>query len=154
MVCIILYTTLFRSTVEDYAENGMQEIGGALKHLTMAAGAKRDIYTKLTEAVEQLTKNNASLTTQLSNAMKLNLDMANKLNLKATQGQDPEVKIMVEKERRKAIFERKLEPDGYCWTHGFRVTNKNSSQTCSTPAAGHQRTESRKNIMGGSEAGK
>ena len=70
----------------------------------MAAGAKRDIYTKLTEAVEQLTKNNAALTTQLSNAMKLNLEMGKKLNPKATQGQYPEVKMMADKSKRKSAF--------------------------------------------------
>ena len=52
----------------------------------MAAGAYKDIVTKLTEVVEQLTRNNASLTTQLIYAMKLDLDMAKNINLKATQG--------------------------------------------------------------------
>ena len=61
----------------------MQDIGGSLKHIAMVVGANRDIFTKLTEAVDQLAKNNASLTTQLSNDMKLNLDMAKKLNIKS-----------------------------------------------------------------------
>ena len=61
--------------------NAVQEIrGGVLKHIATAAGADRYILNKVTEVVEKLTKNNASLTTQLSNAMKLNLDMAKKFN--------------------------------------------------------------------------
>ena len=41
-----------------HSSNAMQDIGGALEHLAMAAGANRYIFTKLPEAVEQLTKNN------------------------------------------------------------------------------------------------
>ena len=80
--------------------------------------------------------------TQLSNTIKLNLEMSKKLNLKATQGQDSEVKIMAEKAKRKVVFEKNLDPYGYCWTHGFRVTKRHSSQTFSVPVAGHQRTAS------------
>ena len=115
----------------------------------MAAGSDWDIIAKLKEVVEQLTKNNASLTRQISDAMKLNLYKAKKINLKATQGKYPEVKTLAEKAKRKAAFERSLDLDGYCWTHRFRVTKWYSSQTCSTPAAGHQRTESRKISWGG-----
>ena len=75
--------------------------------------------------------------------MKLNIEIAKRINLKYTQGQYLEVKILVEKEKIKAAFIRKLDPDGYCWTHGFRVTKRHKSQTCSTPAAVHQRTASR-----------
>ena len=124
--------------------NAVQEIrGGVLKHIATAAGADRYILNKVTEVVEKLTKNNASLTTQLSNAMKLNIEIAKRINIKYTQGQYLEVKILVEKEKIKAAFIRKLDPDGYCWTHGFRVTKRHKSQTCSTPAAVHQRTASR-----------
>ena len=62
----------------------MQYIRGELENLAMVAVADKGIFTKLTEAIEELTRNNASLTTQLSDAMKINLEMAEKLNLKAT----------------------------------------------------------------------
>ena len=75
----------------------MQYIGEAINHIAMTAVADKDIVTKLTEAVEVLTRNNASLTTQLSNAMTINLDMAKKLNLEATQAQKPEDKRLVDK---------------------------------------------------------
>ena len=54
--------------------------------------------------------------------MKINLDMDKKLNIKATQVQDPKGKILEYKAKIKAAFERNLDPTGYCWTHGFRVT--------------------------------
>ena len=55
-----------------HSDNAMQDIrGGALEHLAMAAGDEKDIVTKLTDVMEQLTKNNAPLTTKLSDDMKL-----------------------------------------------------------------------------------
>ena len=56
-----------------HSANVIQEIKGALEHLALAAGSDKDIVTKLTEAVDQLTKNNAALTSQLSELMKINL---------------------------------------------------------------------------------
>ena len=79
----------------------------------MAAGADKDIVANLTEALEQLTKNNAAIMTQISDDMKLNLEMYKKLNLKATQGQDPKVKILADNAKRKAAFESNLDTDGY-----------------------------------------
>ena len=70
-----------------HSANEMQEIGGALEHLSIAAVSNKYIVTKLTEAVEALTRKNAPLTTKLSNAMKINLDMDKKLNLNATKAQ-------------------------------------------------------------------
>ena len=101
----------------------------------MAAGADKDLFAKLTEAVEQLKKNNASLMAQLSESTKINLEMAKRLNIKAAQGQDPKGKILVDKENIKASFERNLDLTGYCWKRGFRVTKRYIIQTCSTPAA-------------------
>ena len=120
----------------------------------MATGAYKDIFPKLTEVVDQLKNNNASLTAQLSDSMKINLGVDKKLNIQSAQGKDPKGNMLENKSNRKATFERNLYPIGYCWTHGFRVTKQHSSQTCSKPAAGHQNTATRQNILGGSEAGK
>ena len=95
-----------------HSANAMQEIGGALEHLAMEAVAEKDIVTKLTEAVKTLTRNNASLTTQLRDAMKTNLDMAKTVNFKAAQAQEPEDKRLTEKARRHSVFERNLVRDG------------------------------------------
>ena len=130
----------------------MQEIGGALEHLVLAAEDNKDVVTKLTEAHEALTRKNASLKMQLSDAMKINLEMAKKLNFKVTQ--NPEDKKLVDKAKNKASFESSLHSKGYCWTHRYRFTKLHSSQTCSAPAADHQRQAIQKYIIVGSEAGK
>ena len=75
-----------------HSAKAMQDIRGALEHLAIAAGANKDIVPNMTEEVEQQIINNASLTTQLSNTMKLSRQMAKKLNLMDTQAQDPEKK--------------------------------------------------------------
>jgi hypothetical protein len=41
----------------------------------------------------------------------------------------------------------------YCWTHGFKVSRVHNSESCQNPAAGHQKTANRSNLMGGSTAG-
>ena len=84
--------------------------------------------------------------------MNINLEIAKKLILKATKGKYHELKILADKAKINAAFERILYPDGYFWTYRFKVTKPHRGQTCSTPATGHKRTASQKNIMGGSEA--
>ena len=85
--------------------------------------------------------------------MEINLEMSKKLNIKAAQGQDPEVKLLEYKAKRKAAFERYLDMTVYCWTHGLRVTKRHSGQTCYTAATGHQRMATQQNIMRGSDVG-
>ena len=118
-----------------HSANEMQYIEEVLEHLIMAATAGKDIVSRLMEAVEALTQNNVSLATQLSNTMKINLDMAEKIKLKPTQ--EPKENKLEDKGKRKEAFEKILDPDGYYWTHGFLVTKRHIIQTCSVPAAGH-----------------
>lgn len=49
---------------------------------------------------------------------------------------------------------RNRDPNGYCWTHGYRVTYGHNSTTCHTRAPGHKESATRDNNMGGSQAGK
>ena len=49
-------------------------------------------------------RKNAPLTAQLSNAMRMNLEMAKKLNIKPTQ--EPENNRLSEKVKRKAAFDK------------------------------------------------
>ena len=89
-----------------------------------------------------MTRNNAYLTTQLSNSVKLNLDIDKKLKLNPTQ--HPEESKLLEKGNTKEAPKKNLDPEGYFWAHGFQVMKRHSNQTCSTQAAGHQRASTRK----------
>ena len=44
--------------------------------------------------------------------------------------------------------------ESYCWSHGFRVSDEHNSNTCKHPKPGHQTEANKKNMMGGSKAGK
>ena len=48
-------------------------------------------------------------------------------------------------------FEEKLDPNGYCWTHGYKVSKGHNSHTCSSRAKGHHVEATRSNTMGGSD---
>ena len=95
-----------------HSANSMQEMERALNHLAITVGADRDIVTNLVKEVEQPTKNNVPLMTQLSDVININLEMAKKINLKATQEQNPKFNILAEKVKIKASFERNLDPEG------------------------------------------
>ena len=44
--------------------------------------------------------------------------------------------------------------NGYCWTHGYRVSGNHSSATCSNKSEGHKDAATRANIMNGSTMNK
>jgi hypothetical protein len=43
-----------------------------------------------------------------------------------------------------------LDPKGYCWMHGYRVSTSHTSATCNNPSQGHQKNATGANTMGGS----
>ena len=49
---------------------------------------------------------------------------------------------------------RRLNPNGYCWSHGYKVGPGHNSKTCNKRKPGHKEEATRDNPMGGSEAGK
>ena len=46
------------------------------------------------------------------------------------------------------------DPEGCCWTHGYKVRKGHTSRTCTTRAEGHQEKATCSNTMGGSNANK
>jgi hypothetical protein len=48
----------------------------------------------------------------------------------------------------------RLDPMGYCWTHGYRMMKGHTSATCKAPMEGHKTAATRNNTMGGSMANK
>eukprot|EP00804_Cyclotella_cryptica_P016761 CCRYP_002058-RA/>CCRYP_002058-RA protein AED:0.43 eAED:0.43 QI:0/-1/0/1/-1/1/1/0/185 len=51
-------------------------------------------------------------------------------------------------------WETKLDPNGYCWSHGYKVKMGHSSMTCNKRLDGHKNNASRANTMGGKEYNK
>ncbi|KAL7474167.1 hypothetical protein ACHAW6_000154 [Cyclotella cf. meneghiniana] len=51
-------------------------------------------------------------------------------------------------------WEANLDPNGYCWLHGYKVKMGHSSMTCSKRLNGHKESATRANRMGGKEYNK
>ena len=51
-------------------------------------------------------------------------------------------------------YERNLDPDGYCHTHGYKVKKGHTSVICSNPDEGHKKGATRAKPLGGSDANK
>ncbi len=47
-----------------------------------------------------------------------------------------------------------LDPNGYCWMHGYHVSTAHNSATCNFPAKGHQKDATRADTKGGSTKNK
>ena len=55
---------------------------------------------------------------------------------------------------RKAKQDWTMDPKGYCWTHGYRVSVGHNGYTCSNKRNGHKDEATRDNIMGGNTQNK
>jgi hypothetical protein len=106
---------------------------GAPANLATATAADRGVVATLTEA-------NARLVKQLE-------DNSNELR---------ELKALIRKERieKRGQHSFNTSPNNYCWTHGYKVTNTQTSLSCIFPKQGHKREATRTDNMGGSQDNK
>ena len=115
----------------------------ALDNLALTTTNDRTIIAQLTEANAVLSRVNLTLMEQITEVIQtMN---ANKLQ---NSGNDEQKRAKVKK------IEEKLDPNGYCWTHGYKVAKGHNSHTCSSRAKGHQVDATRANTMGGSDKNK
>jgi hypothetical protein len=119
----------------------LDSIDNALDNLASAASNKKAI-------LEQLIASNSSLATSNSNLTNQVKTLRDQLAAKSRGGggrgagsNDPNKR-------------RGPDPDGYCWSHGYRIGHCHNGHTCSHPKEGHQPTTTRNNIIGGSIANK
>jgi hypothetical protein len=142
------------------------DISTALDDLAMAATTDRDIVTQLTQANQALTATNRALTNQLQQALNTNATLVNSLQTRhqpsvptallpptaPTAAHNPQRPDRVPFDR--ATWIANLDPQGYCWSHGFRVQNGHNSATCKGKLQGHQDTANHTDTKGGSNKGK
>jgi predicted RNase H-like nuclease (RuvC/YqgF family) len=105
--------------------NHYEETATALANLATATAADRQVMANLTNTIETLTKQLASSQTEIQTL---------KHQLNQQRQQKPRT--------------------NYCWSHGFAVGVKHTSETCRMPKDGHQKAATRDNTMGGSTIGK
>jgi hypothetical protein len=111
--------------------------------LAAAATTEKTTLTQLVENNATLTANVAALTASL-----VALTTAYTLLLSGKTPPAQPAKAANDKQPAKPC--KGIDPNGYCWTHGFRVVTGHSSATCNSKAEGHKDAATRANIMGGS----
>ena len=131
----------------------MIDLTTALDHLALAATTDREVVHQLAQANEQLTLTNKTLTEQIQQLLKTNATLVNKMGNNTTIP-PPSTGTNGRQPFNKASWEAKLDPKGYCWTHGYRVLLGHNSTNCKGKLGGHKDDATRANIMGGSKKGK
>jgi len=119
-------------------------LDGYLDNLAAAATTKRTTLTQLIENNATLTASVTSLTASVAALSAAYTLLAGK----------PAPATAVPKPASTAPRNTRLDPTGYCWTHGYRVMKGHTSATCKTPMEGHKTAATRNNTMGGSMANK
>ena len=97
---------------------------------------------KLTEQVQSLTATIERLTIENANLIKVITNIAGASATLPTSTQQQSAR------------ESNFDPNGYCWTHGYKVHKNHTSATCKRKAPGHQDAATRENPMGGSTKNK
>ena len=120
----------------------MARLNSYLDNLALSATSDRTTLQQLLDANTSLTANVTALTTSLTSLTAAYTTLASSKTFPAPVGTTPLKRTSL------------LDPEGYCWTHGFRVKVGHSSATCTTRNDGHQVTATRRNPMGGSMANK
>ena len=115
-------------------------LDGYLDNLASAATTEKTTLTQLVDNNATLKSSVAALTASVTALTTAYTLLANG-GIKAQQPKQQQLKAG-------------LDPNGYCWTHGYRVKVGHTSATCTNQAAGHQSTASQANIMGGSTKNK
>jgi hypothetical protein len=137
-----------------HGANAVTDSSTALDNLALAATTDRNIVSQLTESNKQLTKTNKLLIEQLRTSIEANNVLIKKMGSKkqspapapATSGGRPPFD--------RQAWLASLDPNGYCWTHGYKVTIGHSSVNCKGKLGGHKDDATRNDNKGGSTKGK
>jgi hypothetical protein len=137
-----------------HGANAVTVISMALDNLALAATTDRDIVSQLTESNKQLTETNKLLIEQLRTSIEANNVLIKKMGGKkqspapapATSGGRPPFD--------RQAWLASLDPNGYCWTHGYKVTTGHLSANCKGKLGGHKDDATRNDNKGGSTKGK
>ena len=119
------------------------QLTDALDQLALATTSDRAVLTQLTAANAELTKTNKKLVEQMAEVV---------TSLKILADADTrreEARCIKVKE-----YNMKFDPQGYCWTHGYKVIPEHTSATCTAKKPGHKDAATRANPMGGSQKNK
>ena len=134
------------TTVDDatITPDTFARLDGYLDNLASAATTERTTLTQLVENNATLTASVAALTASVTALTSAYTLLAN------ARGMTPATLPLPTQQLGPKTKGPNLDPNGYCWTHGYRVKVGHNSTTCSNKAEGHQNVATRANTMGGS----
>jgi hypothetical protein len=121
------------------------QLDGYLNNLAAAATNEKTTLAQLVENNASLTASVAALTASVASLTSAYTLLNNAKPPAATNAPPAPAQ-----KRTKT----KLDPNGYCWTHGYMVRVGHTSATCTDKKLGHQEAATRTNTMGGTERGK
>ena len=140
-----------------HSANSAVDITLALENLAMAAISDRDIAAQLTKINQQLTTTTNNLSEQLHTVLATNTALVAKLNAAPTANtktgpatMSPSAATSGRRPFDKAAWITSLNPNGYCWTHGYRVTTSHDSNNFKEKILGHVNAATRTDTRGGS----
>ena len=133
------------------------KISQEFDNLAMAATADcnvaeeiNGVIRQLTESNKQLTDSNNTLTTQIKPLTETNAQLINQLgNHNGQQGGGHH-----EGDKRISAYGRKLNPEGYCCYHWYKMAKGHTGKSCSDQKIGHQDDTTRANPVDSSEMNK
>jgi len=143
-----------------HGANAVTDISAALDNLAMAATNDRDIVQHLTSINNQLTATNKLLTEQLAASLQANQAAgrpnANRPNAPAPAPAPAPAQLGSDGRTSQArlAWEATLDPNGYCWSHGYKVKPNHNSCNCQRKLIGHKDEATRADPMGGCMRGK
>ena len=112
----------------------------ALDNLALAATENRNIVTELIATNRKVVEANTTLATQVKALVATNALLA------ATQGAAATNKPHNATTKREQL---PIDPNGYCWSHGYKVRQDHTSKICGGKLQGHQEEATRTNTLGG-----
>ena len=137
------------NTAYDTAGGNAEAINNAMDNLAVIMSSDKNAVdtlvannAKLTEQVQSLTATIERLTIENANLIKVITNIAGASATPPTSTQQQSAR------------ESNFDPNGYCWTHGYKVHKNHTSATCKRKAPGHQDAATRENPMGGSTKNK
>jgi hypothetical protein len=140
-----------------HGPNSAIDLTTTIDSLAMAATTDHDVMAQLTLTNKQLVQTNQHLTEQLGKAL------AELAQHKKQQGSKPKPTTTTKTPPQTgarppfdhAAWLLSLDPEGYCWSHGYRVIcGHNIKEEYKGKLLGHKDTATQANTMGGSEKGK
>jgi hypothetical protein len=138
-----------------HGANNTIDLTTAIDSLGMAATSDRDVITQLTLTNKQLVQTNQQLTDEHTRALAELAQHKTPMPYKPTLT----IKTPTPHNGTRPPFDHaawllSLDPQGYCWSHGYKVARGHNSKDCKGKIPGHQDGATRTNTMGGSEKGK